>query len=603
MTNDSYKIILSISHHRIAYEYWQRDGENKLVPMPGGVWPEPLAFHCSDSCVAVGQSAVRAVQQGSSKAFDRYFERLTGDNYYDFGGQSRPVRNLLLDASECLFRDFYRTVLFNRVGNLDDNRADMPLILVCESDIKANERALLQGLFRDSGYSAMRVVDYDKYIERFVRQSLARDYVCDNVLVAWAEGSDLTLTLYDIAGSRLNVHETFAGLGTDPRKSHVKRLIWDQFVGQDSWLHYRDEEQIIDRIADDFLNSDKPLVSEWVQLSGGASYSYSLQRLAIENMPCNESVTLRERLDTFLRAHDIADRSRTVLLLRGKASGNSYFEQNMSRGFAATIKSDRSLRDATMALLLAESKSAPSPTTAPAQTAIQPPAPKQSQPPVQAVLVAEVLPPLPPVPPPIPQMPDFDSEAAEAKLLKELKRKWREVRAAARGKERSGALTDAIAVLDDFANELTAVSGVETLMTEINDECRKMRAQIKPQSQSAIQPKTEPKRINERTVAEPPKPQKADKGRELINAGQLSEARDWYRSQGNNDKAGQLGKIIRAQKSVDRRFAELDGHRKNKDRKTLERIVTEIDEFVALCKSADVDAAKYRQLLNEYKKL
>ena len=36
MNSDSYKIIISLSHGRISFEYWLRDAEDKLTPMPTG---------------------------------------------------------------------------------------------------------------------------------------------------------------------------------------------------------------------------------------------------------------------------------------------------------------------------------------------------------------------------------------------------------------------------------------------------------------------------------------------------------------------------------------------------------------------------------------
>ena len=87
MNGDSYKIIISISHHRISFEYWQRDGENKLVSLPNGNWPAPLAFYCSDTGIVIGEDAVRAAHSGITNAFDNYFERLVEDSSYTIGGQ------------------------------------------------------------------------------------------------------------------------------------------------------------------------------------------------------------------------------------------------------------------------------------------------------------------------------------------------------------------------------------------------------------------------------------------------------------------------------------------------------------------------------------
>ena len=354
MNSDSYKIIISLSHHRIAFEYWQRDGEDKLVPMSGTVWPAPLAFYCSQTGIEIGEAAVRAVHTGTPNAFDNYFERLPAGETYMIGGQRKALRYLILDASEGIFTEFFRTELLGHHGTLTDNRATMPITMVCEADIKPNERVLLGDLFRDSGYNRFMVVEYTDYIDRYLRSTLSREYSCDNVLVAWTEGTDLTLTLFNLTKPGNPQKIKFDGLGVDPRLEYVKNLIWDRIRGQNPWLSFANEESTVAKAATDFLNSSLPLLNDTLTLSDGMDYHYSLNRVVIDHLQCPEGDTIRLKLDNFLRENGIADRHKTLLLLRGMAAGNLFFEQTLGQGFGKIIRSDKQLRNNTMYQLITE---------------------------------------------------------------------------------------------------------------------------------------------------------------------------------------------------------------------------------------------------------
>lgn len=96
------------------------------------------------------------------------------------------------------------------------------------------------------------------------------------------------------------------------------------------------------------------MVSEWLTLSSGGKYKYSLNRTSVDFIQTDESQSLKAGLDSFLRNADIVDRSNILLLLRGVAAGNAYFEQNLGHGFLKIVRSNDILRNKTMSLLIAE---------------------------------------------------------------------------------------------------------------------------------------------------------------------------------------------------------------------------------------------------------
>lgn len=663
MNGDSYKIIISISHHRISFEYWQRDGENKLVSLPNGNWPAPLAFYCSDTGIVIGDDAVRAAHSGTTNAFDNYFERLVEDSTYTIGGQTRPIRNLLLDASEVIFRDFFRHVLFNRFGSLSDNRANMPLTLVCESDVKPNERALLQGLFKDSGYNRVRVVDYDRYINRYVNESLSNEYVCDKVVVAWAEGPDLTFSIFGVNNDTAPIIKSFKNLGIDPRRKYVEKMIWERVIGQNPWLQKSNEKDVVSKAASDFLSSSLPLVNDTILLSDGQQYHYSLNRNTIDYIQNSDGVSIKDTLEQFLKENGIANRSRVLLLLRGIVAGNSYFEQNLSPGFSKVIKTDKKLRDNTMNLIISEV----TPALEPEQIIVDPPVfinpqkDKDNQEKIRELSrkwrsikaeangkqrggQTEVA---------IQMLKDFLSECQAISgvdnviteiyneiakynitqvpvvnhdLIKSFERQWREVKATAKGKVRSGNLSDARSILQSFLNTLQKEPGTDRLISSVQNELSLIAADEPKLSKSKhkdgeIHPNGKwvwvasaakgngdwrvvgGKIHNQAKQDKESASEKKNEGDSLIAQGKLKEARDWYRGQNNNVMARILSEIIRSQKGVESRKASIEEYRKSKNREQIYRIIKEIEEYIDLCEKAGLNSSEYKKLLADYRKI
>lgn len=660
MNSDSYKIIISLSHQRISFEYWQRDGENKLVPMPNGNWPAPLAFFCSDRGIIIGEDASRAAHAGTACAYENYFEQLVNDTTYEIGGQSRPIRFLLLDASEMIFHEFFKIVLLNRFGSLSDNRANMPLTIVCESDIQSHERALLQGLFRDSGYSRVRVVNYDVYIDRYIKETISKEYDCDNVLVTWTEGENLTFSLFDVNSTESSprASKNYKGLGVDPRKEYVENLIWESIIYQNQFLQKNEESDALSKAAIDFLSSSAPLLKDTVLLSDGHKYHYSLNRQVVDCISGSNGVSLNEVLCKFLNENGIPNRSRTLLLLRGIAAENTYFKLNLSQGFSKTLTSDHKLRNNTMHLIIAEevplvipgpnskSGSTPKPTSAPKiepDTNTEPHIPTvtpdevkrwqrkwrqvkaEADGKVRGGQVREAL-----------QIVEnlytecraelgsnnlLDDINAKIELLnnlsqikpvastsdiKNFERKWRQERASARGKVRNGSSDEAIRLLNDFINTMSNVNGTEHLIIEVKNEITSVEKEIRHKATSTIRPNTTQKKCTKdetRIGTKPTQGEVTPEGDKLVAQGKLREAREWYRTNNDSVKARIVADIIRTQKAVDVRKQSLEECIKTKDKDQINRIINEIESFIGLCQKVGYKTTEYTQLLKEYRKI
>lgn len=685
MSSDSYKIIISLSHHRISFEYWQRDGENKLVPMPNMSWPAPLAFYCSPTGIEIGDIAMRAVHSGTSNAFDNYFDQLSKDETYLYGGQRKPLRYLLLDACESIFEDFFRKVLFGNKGSLSDNRATMPITLVCESDIKPNERVLLLDLFKSSGYNRFKVVEYNTFIEQYIRTLLNTEYDCNHVLVAWTEGDDLTFTIFDRLPGFERRQVCFPGLGVDPRLNYVKELIWDRIKGQNPWLNQSSEEEVIGRAAAVFLSSSAPLVNGTLILSDGVSYHYSLNRGIIDTLQGDEGVEIRTKLEDFLRENNISNRNNILLFLRGIAAGNTFFENTICQGFTNTIRTDKKLRNNTMQLLIAD----PNPIVvqdpsesikefkSPHQDESQKDETRDANGASTAIDNSQLIRALRKgwreikaqssglarngrINDAIEFLQNFKVECQEVKgsedlvseieskiysldhletkeipiidssAVKAIEREWRELRAIAKGKARSGQTAEAKNILNEFLQRISAVPGVEVIIENVLKEISQLNpstnnskpshsqkhfeGEIHPNGKwvwvySAAGGKGDWRTISGRIHQQAQESTKVDnnsslsEGEKLVAAGRLKEARDWYRSTGNTSKARLLSDLIRSQKGVELRKSSFEECRRTRNREQIKRIILELQDYISLCDEVKHDCTEYKILLSEYKKL
>lgn len=487
------------------------------------------------------------------------------------------------------------------------------------------------------------MVDYASYIGRYVRGTLAKEYVCDNVLVAWTEGEDLFFSLFDVTRDDVPVQESHDRLGIDPRKEYVKNLIWERFVGQNPWINRQEHEDAVDKLASDFLNSNLPLVNDKVQLSDGNTYYYRLEKNQIDFLiRGNEGAVLREKLEGFLRRNGLSNRSRTLLLLRGVAAGNDYFEQNLSPGFSKTIKSDIKLRDNTMSLILGE----PHPEWTAAAIQSTPPADdhggpvkvtgpdsdkrlkelekrwreiraasngkaRKGQPEVAIQMLksfkeeCETVSGTDDIVKEIEQkiqerLSEINPPTAEG-IDKKLVRKWREIKAISKGKVGAGNMTGAMETLKQFMNE--AAGGADSLMTEVKGEIETIANRIKKVNKESSVDKSVPSESKPPRPVKEPAPKPVDECAELIRQGKLRDARDWCRANRDRTRANILSDIIRDQRSVETRKRSLEECRQKKDSNQIDRIIKELGDYLDLCAKVNFDAPDIRQLLADFKKI
>lgn len=331
-----YRVVITLSHRTIAFEYNQNSADGLLLPFPETSNPEALAFYCEADRVVVGNEGRAAVEAGMTGAFSDYFKLITEGRTFKYCGTDQPHRDLLRYALEDRFRVFFRSILINK-GTLDDNRSTMPLLFVLENDIQPNERGVVEDLFRNAGYGCMAFTPVDDYVQRLA----AGRRPGQRVLSAWSDGTDLILSLMFPDGSRKML--SLPGLGTDPRIRHVVEKLYDDLKSE-LWTTLEDEQEYLTRVGREFIMSKAPELDGTVILSDGMEHSIYLSKIWLNSIPMPESDRLQRALASFLEENGCTDRTPVVLLLRGALTGNDYFKQQLSNGFGEVVEIDDALQ-------------------------------------------------------------------------------------------------------------------------------------------------------------------------------------------------------------------------------------------------------------------
>lgn len=673
---EDYKVVIFISRHSISFEYLRKGGGGVLQPMGIQSWPQPLAFFCQDDGdIVVGDGAMYAVRNGSKNAFGNYFDSLSKNINYSICGETKPLNYLLLNASELLFRDFFISVLYNSYGPLDNNRSSMPLTIVCESDVDDNERAYIYNLFDKGGYAKTAVVQYDYFVEEYVKAVVSRQYRFDYLLSVLCNGDDMTLTLIDAVNDVPRSIKRLPKFGVDPRVEYVSERLWETVSYVNRFLNKEKEWQVIQDTAKDFLNSGEPQRQSKVRLSDG-EYLYNLTRSSLA-VSFDQDALIERTVDSFLKENGIKEKGQVLLLLRGNASENDYFNAILRRGFDFNLVKlcDKKFVDEINKRIIAY-EAEPTATSHPQfkeslvettpnvkDVILQQAKPEQVMPTSVETLVTNVGDKPADGTPTQPVSPQPSAEDA-----KKLNREWRECRAVVKALLNKGQLDDArakvsaliekckdanlvelIAELDNFvATEFADQSqdgNTTTDLSKLKREWREVRASanakksakrfaearkeleqflvvckdacatelekdvvallatipsVDPQggsSQSVSRSKSRPVHdvvISASSVTE------LDK---LLNERKYIEARDLCRARNDAAKATTLTKIIKSQRSIEMRKNTLNECRKLKNKSQIERIIQEIDEYVALCELVGAPCSEEKKLRKDYKSI
>lgn len=604
------KVIIHLSRQRIAFDYYSPAGGGVVNPIPyrDCEWPEPLAIHIEQNgLVTIGNEAMTAVKAGTPNSFASYFDVARTELTYTDRGVTKPAREILADACGEIIGGFAASNPHLFAGR---GKESLPVVIICETDITRLERDDLAALFREKGFGNASVVAYQSYMENYFRMHLCPQYGQRNVISVWSGGRDLMLTYFNSL-TGMSFSKLYAGLGKDSRTDNVARIIWNQIYNQNPYLIESENRDLIEREATKFLERNEPIYNGNVRLPDGYEYFYFLDSNEVISKGGNDAERLKKAMANFLYSQNLQAKD-VLLFLRGITARNPYFESNLAEGFKTVIRTSKDRRNEVIKEIMengARHIEGMSIVEVDNTYEEKSPAPERPQPPVTPQPQPET---------PHPETPEPKTPAPSPRPASGRKwmREWRELKAEAKGRASAGKIKEARNSLEGFLQICLEEYAPAEIIGEVREAIDKLK-DATPKAASALQtpkpatrpaptprpaPRAEPRPTPRPTPTPQPTPQ-SDEGTEMIRAGKLKEARDWYRANGDKGKADCITFIIRNEKSVDARKKSINDYKKSRNVAQAKRIVEELREYIGKCEAVGLDVPEIKALMKEYQKI
>jgi len=328
-----YYVVISITHTTIAFHYYRDDSDDRRLRTFDGVWPAPLAVYCHGSQIEVGEDAAVAARRGVEGAFSDIFSLARTDGVFDYNGTKYSYEKLLFHAIEACLKRFLKNTLFNRAGDLETNRAGMPVFLNFGPDITDGERDYVLELLRAGGYGNLREIDYNRLAINAVQRQIRHN----SVVMIMSDGTDLYCTAYSTR-EYSNEQPRRACLkwkGGDPRLVKAIGIIKGDIQKDNPWVEFSDIDlQNIEEEARAFIDSGKVSASVRITVSDGTSGQAYLTKAAVA---LSADADLRTRLRIMLDDMGLAPES-TTAILKGENTCNEFFRSQLNPFFSELLE-------------------------------------------------------------------------------------------------------------------------------------------------------------------------------------------------------------------------------------------------------------------------
>lgn len=296
------RIIIVISAKDISISYVKDSEDAYPSPLPGYVWPMSLNKFGGPKAVAPDFAIGRAFDE-KMNAF------------------SVPGSGLDNIFAEC-------------------EKAALPVVVMAENDVTDSGIDNIVSNLSRWGYDNVKVTRPDVIATDYYNAN----YNFDNVVTASSNGVDLSVSIFRKQSPAGIVRKAFEGRAVDNRVDSVANIIWDQVKNQTFDLKIDTELDALSECAESFLKNPIAYHQGNIRLSDGDVYTYILRNKDLSTLPVSEQ-PIEEAVTDFLLDHDIADRSKTAIIIRNDAIGNHYLKEALTKSFQTVAYEEGGIKD------------------------------------------------------------------------------------------------------------------------------------------------------------------------------------------------------------------------------------------------------------------
>ena len=296
------RIIIVISAKDIYISYVKDSEDAYPSPLPGYVWPMSLNKFGGPKAMAPDFAIGRACDE-KMNAF------------------SVPGSELDNIFAEC-------------------EKAALPVVVIAENDVPdSGIESIVSNLSR-WGYDNVKVTRPDVIATDYYNAN----YNFENIITASSNGADLSVSIFSKSVPGAIVRKAFEGRAVDNRVDSVANIIWDQVKNLTFDLKINTELDALRECAESFLKNPIAYHQGNIRLSDGDVYTYILRYKDLSTLPVSVQ-PIEEAVTDFLLDHDIADRSKTAIIIRNDAIGNHYLKEALTKSFQTVAYEEGGIKD------------------------------------------------------------------------------------------------------------------------------------------------------------------------------------------------------------------------------------------------------------------
>ena len=328
-----FHILIHLSESSIGFYYCRTKSDDRSMRPFLGEWPAPLAVYVHGNELEIGKSAYIAATNQVEGAYADLFQLAGREEYFEFNGSRRNLNKLLLVAIEHYFQKFLREHLSQQAGALEDIRGELSVSFIFDVNLSLEKKEYVLDLFRNNGYNNIRELDYNQYLLDEIGDDLSPMRKRGNLVVMSAYGDDIYFRNYlEGKGGQL---VCLPAVGTDGRLDKAKELISRCVLRADAWIDLEQEKSRIDTAAREFVDSGRPSVNAYLELSTGLQVPYFITSSSLGS-DTKDSDRLRAVLLPALAKEGVRPEAAT-LVLKDERINSNFFRSILTPLFAETI--------------------------------------------------------------------------------------------------------------------------------------------------------------------------------------------------------------------------------------------------------------------------
>ncbi len=330
----NYCVLIKVSKRVVSF--WYQSEKGPYAPLIIKDTNEsPLYFYVNHNDFIFGNAARDRFYSNDPNAFGDYFEIVKDPGkLFSIYGNKKPVKQLLYYGIEQYLSHFINAVLY-KSDSIESYRPHFPLRFLFAPDIEDKEKALVESLFKETGYDNVGRVDYNASLFTVLCTKGLMN-ARNPVLLLTGVDNVLYFELYASVSEPPVASSKLGGQGADPRVRILAEMIVEYISAQNSYLLLDKEIEIATLLpyCTGLLESITPIITGEATLTDGKAYYFRVteRKLNERLLYLSNDSEIYSVIDDLIKTHDL-DVQTTTILLGSEAIHTIYFSNKLLKKY------------------------------------------------------------------------------------------------------------------------------------------------------------------------------------------------------------------------------------------------------------------------------